>query len=369
MIIDQQLIIDDKKEENWSLKSSLGGLGCSSTKSLQNSSPCIAQPHLWQVIFQLTSKMNKTLGANTGLANTSGSSVTVPSKGEGVAWCSAFIMTSIFIVVGNLLTIVLFAVYNKLRKKSLFLVVNMAFADLMLGAVSLPIYIYYVGAYFQLWPGGLSMYLRIFYTVVDTMFFDASLISAAFISGERLFAIYWPLIHRTLSMRTYRIVILTVWVAALLVSAVVTILQYLASVQIAMYASIPFAAILTFTICGCNIGIWKKFQQEGVPSQQKNRASQNRRLTKMLLLVSVLALLSWLPLIILNCLIYVYHVQIPWLFYDLVNVLNYSNSFVNPVVYALRIPEFRKALASCCFGMQAAIKKTVIYCKEKISKK
>ena len=157
MIIDQQLIIDDKKEQNCSLKSSSGCLSCSSTNSPQNSSPCITEPHLWQIIFQLMSKMNKTLAANTGLGNASGSSMTVPSKGEGVAWCSAFIVTSIFIVVGNLLTIVLFAVYKKLRKKSLFLVINMAFDDLMLGVLSLPLYIYYLGVDYQLWMGSVNM--------------------------------------------------------------------------------------------------------------------------------------------------------------------------------------------------------------------
>ena len=33
--------------------------------------------------------------------------------------------------------------------------------------------------------------------------------------------------------------------------------------------------------------------------------------------------------------------------YDMVNILNYSNSFVNPVVYAIRIPKFQRALCSC----------------------
>ena len=47
-------------------------------------------------------------------------------------------------------------------------------------------------------------------------------------------------------------------------------------------------------------------------------------------------------------------IQIPWQFYDLVNVINYSNSFANPVVYALRIPEFREALVLCCLRRAAA---------------
>ena len=122
-----------------------------------------------------------------------------------------------------------------------------------------------------------------------------------------------------------------------------------------MYASNSYTLILIFAICGCNIGIWRKFQNGTVALQQQNRASQNRRLTKTLLFVSVLAFLSWLPLVIMNFLIFIFHVPIPWGFYNLVAVLNYSNSFVNPVVYALRIPEFKRALTSCCLRRLAAI--------------
>jgi len=114
-----------------------------------------------------------------------------------------------------------------------------------------------------------------------------------------------------------------------------------------MYIWTPFVLILTIIICGCNIGIWRKFRHGSIASQQQNRDSQNKRLTKTLMLVSILALLSWLPFMIFNWLTYVYDVQIPYKFYQLVNVINYSNSFANPVVYALRIPEFKEAWALC----------------------
>ena len=51
---------------------------------------------------------------------------------------------------------------------------------------------------------------------------------------------------------------------------------------------------------------------------------------------------------------FVYDVQIPWPFYDLVTVINYSNSFANPIVYALRMPEFKEALVLCCLRRPAA---------------
>jgi len=84
--------------------------------------------------------MNSTVAANTSSINVNGLSRIVPSKAEGVAWCTALTFSFVFIVLGNLLSIVLFAVNKRIRKKSLFLVINMAFADLMLGAVSLHLF-------------------------------------------------------------------------------------------------------------------------------------------------------------------------------------------------------------------------------------
>ena len=133
--------------------------------------------------------MNSTAASNTSSNSATDSSRIVPSTAEGIALCTAFILSFVLIIVGNLLTIVLFAVNKKLRKRSLFLVINMALVDLMLGTVPLPIYIYSGWTRFQLWKDGSSMSLLIFYTIVNMFFSQASLISAAFISGETRFTV------------------------------------------------------------------------------------------------------------------------------------------------------------------------------------
>ena len=198
------------------------------------------------------------------------------------------------------------------------------------------------------------MSLSIFYTSVDTLFSQASLISAAFISVERLYAMYWPFKHRTLSMRAYRISIVTLWALTLLIAAILSASYLLISHKSVLSVWTPYILTLIFIICGCNIGIWRKFRHGSIASQQPNRDLLNKRLTKTLMLVSVLASLSWLPLVILNCLVYIYDVQITITFYDLVNILNYSNSFANPVLYALRMPEFKEAWALCILRKPAA---------------
>ena len=288
------------------------------------------------------------------------------TQGEGIALCSALTLTFILVVVGNLLTIVIFAKNKNIRKKYLFLVVNMAFADLFLGALSLPVYIYDVGYEFHLWTTfvgnlaiGINKPILIYYMIVDTAFSQASLVSAVFITCERFYAIRWPFKHRTLSTQAYRIAIFSVWALALLISAMWTGSNLLFSYKYTLVFWGPYTLILILITCGCNIGIWQKFQTERVAaSHQESRDLQNKRLTKTLLIVSGLTLLAWLPLVLSNFLMYVWFFHVPKRFYDMVNLFNYLNSFVNPIFYALRIAEFRRALALCCTGrhVQAAVK-------------
>ena len=285
------------------------------------------------------------------------------TQGEGIALCSALTLTFILVVVGNLLTITIFARNKNIRKKYWFLVVNMAFADLFLGAFSLPVYIYDVGYEFHLWTtfvGNLwtNKPILIPYMIVDTAFSQASLISAVFIACERFYAIRWPFKHRTLSAQTYSIAIFSVRALALLISAMWTGSNLLFSYKYTMFFWGPYTLILILITCGCNIGIWQKFQTGTVAaSHQESRDLQNKRLTKTLLIVSGLTLLAWLPLVLLNLLMYVWFFRVPKRFYHAVNLFNYLNSFVNPIFYALRIAKFRRALALCCTGrhLQAAV--------------
>ena len=116
---------------------------------------------------------------------------------------------------GNLLTIFLFP-FNKKRqaRKNLFLVMNMAFADLLLGGVCLPLFVYVLATRNQF---VLPAFLKLFLTVSSQASF---ITTAALISAERFYAIYWPLKHRTLSTRAYRLFIWTAWILAILVSTI-----------------------------------------------------------------------------------------------------------------------------------------------------
>lgn len=108
-----------------------------------------------------------------------------------------------------------------------------------------------------------------------------------------------------------------------------------------------------------HIILWRKVQKRNIALLEQNRAaSQNQRLTNALLFASAISALSWLPFVIVNYLVFVQGVHIPWrfLFVHIINILNLSNSIQNPFVYALRIPEFIQALrVSCCSRRQDVI--------------
>ena len=293
--------------------------------------------------------------------NTSSSSVqySVPSQVEGITLSVIFLLEAVLIVAANFLTLGLFAKEKKLRKKSLFLVVNMAFADLISGAVSLPLYVYSsIGPSYRLWKTSYKA-LEIGWDVTDTTFSQASLISAVFIAFERFYAIYWPLKHLTLSTKAYNITIVIIWTLALLVSAVFNLVKYLISDKAAIYAWMSFPLLFLFIVCACNIGICRTFRKRKVSSQQGNRASQTQRLTATLLLVSTTSLVSWLPLVTANYIFFVQNITTPkmCLIYDIINILNYSNCFLNSVVYSLRILEFRQALVFCLTRRRTVINK------------
>ena len=281
------------------------------------------------------------------------------SKAEGIAFSSVFIVACFFIVAGNFFTIVLFRLSKKLRKRSLFLVMNMAVSDLLLGAVSLPLYIFMNRDYFRLGEVKTKQYFYFSYIFVDTFLSQVSLISAVSISLERFHAICWPYRHRALSMRPYKISIFFTWTLAFFASSVLTLLLWLKLGKYACYVWMTYALTMLSIVCGCNIVIRRKSRERATIVSSYSRLSIES-LTHTLLFVSFLALVFWIPLVIMNFLYLVCEISASWLSFanHIANVLNYCNSCVNPMVYAYRVPEFRQASRLCCLDKRFEVKKS-----------
>ena len=289
--------------------------------------------------------ITKNMSALTSSLNNSFSAMDeMLSDAQVIAWSCALALEAVFIFLENSLTIVLSTFNKKLRnKKNLHLVMNMAFADLVWGGASLPLFVYLVTAtrsrlYFSEFP----TFPQIIFTVSSMASFN----TAALISAERFYAVFWPLKHRTLSTREYKLVILMAWTLATLFSTAYILLFCLSLRAFFAFATL-YGLLLIVTICGLNIVIWRKIQQKSVSCHQ-NRDMQIQRLTKALSLVSVGTLSSWIPAIIINFLRF-FGQNISS---NILLFIYFSSSFINPMVYALRIPEFRQGLHLFCFRSQ-----------------
>ena len=106
-------------------------------------------------------------------------------------WTVTFSLTAIVVITGNLVTIGIFLI-TKLLQRPHFLLISLAIADMLVGALSVPLYIA-VGIH----PNNHLLILS--FQCVDVFTGVISIFTLASISLERMFAIGWPLRHRTLT--------------------------------------------------------------------------------------------------------------------------------------------------------------------------
>ena len=252
-----------------------------------------------------------------------------------VFWSLCFGLLSFLIIVGNALSIsILFK--RRLRKRPHFLLISLAFADLLVGLIPMPLYIIIQYSRYRI--------LSLVYIRVDIFAGLSSVFTLAAISLERLHAIARPLRHRQLTLRSYAIAIATPWIFSLIVS-----LSYLLAV-FSVITFLQFSYVITISLstpllitCISYCIIWRK-QSSRIPSEAQAR--KNVHLNKTLLLITAIFVLSWLPFHLLNIVIsFCVSCEIFSVKVYVMKFLHYSNSFMNFLVYCFRMPDYRKALS------------------------
>jgi len=176
-----------------------------------------------------------------------------------------------------------------------------------------------------------------------------SLINIAIIALERVHATFFPFKHRVLKKWVYRLIIAVVWVTSGLVTLADTLLGEFDTVYFSIYLYPTFMSICLLIICVSYWSIVIKVRC-GAQPQHHGATSRERKLTMTLLIVTVVSLLLYLPNVIVSYVLFISKIEIMVsfsVFYHLhctLLVLFYSNSLVNSIIYALRMPEYRSAL-------------------------
>ena len=256
-----------------------------------------------------------------------------------IVWSLCFGLLAALIIVGNLLTIWIF-LKRRLRKRAHFLLVSLAVADLLIGLITVPLYIAINTAlYFgQLLGKSLSEFTDIFTGI-------ASISTLAAISLERMYAIGWPFPHRNPNFRVYMFAIAIPWIVTSIFTSI-RLLLYLSIITLKafMYCLILFLSTPLLVMCIAYFVAWRK---QKTMMGNRNHVVRETRLAKTLLIITAASLLTWLPFQTLNLLVIRGELggfPNANMIFNIIKFLQFSNSLVNVIIYPFRITEFKNGL-------------------------
>ena len=261
---------------------------------------------------------------------------------------------SVAIVTLNLCTIIVFIKNRNFRKRSMYLVINLAVIDMFIGGIAVYHLFYIPGVHCNLWKSfAIEVRANIFIQDMLLLFFAASLPNIAIISLERAHATFFPFRHRMIKKWVHRLTIAVVWVTSGLVTILYILLLQSDKLYYGEYLYGSVTSICLLIICVSYTSIVIKVRC-GAQPQHHGAASRERKLTMTLLIVTVVSLLLYLPHVIWSSVKFISKFEIYWslspsapfhLDYAFL-ILFYANSLVNPILYAIRMPEYRSALLS-----------------------
>ena len=251
-------------------------------------------------------------------------------------WLTQFIM--VFII--NAFTLVVFARSRHLRRRNTYLIMNLTVADLLIAAVSGPeTILLYVR------DKNLEKGFGVLYSIISDMCWIASLGNLVLISLERLHATLYPFRHCLLGKSFYYKIITFSWFGALTLACGVQISRMNDVTLADRYPWIIYI-FLTLTVLTISyVIIISKFIRKAHVQQLGSVMSAERKLSVTLFIVSAASILTLLPWVIIIC-ISISSDRYLWIQFTPMKIAStfyHLNSILNPVIYAIRLTEFRRA--------------------------
>ena len=269
------------------------------------------------------------------------------SEKEERFWFAASVIEIIVVFSLNTFTLAIYTRTRHLRKRSTFLIINLTVTDLLVGAV--------VGLLPILEPDNHKRDQEQAFSWQSFVYFTlthlspvASLANISLISLERLHATLFPFRHCLVGKRVYLTIILCSWPFALTLSSV-TALLYLRPSPAFLYVFAPYTFLIVVILTLSNAIIISTVKNNPLSPNAGPALSKERKLTVTLLIVTVVSILTILPWVIWTVILYRITIRsklCPAAFYRITNsffAIYLFNSIVNPLIYAVRMQEFRKA--------------------------
>ena len=248
---------------------------------------------------------------------------------------------------------------NKLKRTSL-LLINLAVADLLVGLTEL----ISTGAYKllqQLDEHTLfnSTVNGVIADALHTSFSFASVFFLVLISLECAYALIWPLRHRAVSTKVYIYSVIFVWVAGISSGTLLFLgLHNIIDDLIWTVAALVIVILCLTVICVSYLAIRKRLNcrvpvLDGARHNRHKEPEQKAKLSRTLFIVIAASFLFWFPCMVIYSISSLCSKCVPLIVAHFLNIFRLANSAVNPVIYSLRIPVFKKTLKRIKFCKQS----------------
>ena len=281
------------------------------------------------------------------------------SLSQCIPWLVVLIAECLAIVIINIITIIVFVKQRQLQRRSTYLIIHLAIVDLLVGAVTGPLYIEIIGITCDLWDYNrpdISWLVTLEYFLSDTLPL-VSLVNLAVISSERLHATFCPFKHRLIKKWVYGVIITVIWLVTM--SMMLGVIQVVNSSSYFNYNVIylSYYVSLLLVICVCYISIYLKVRCNRHPQHHGAAGLRERKMTSTLFIVTLGSLLTFLPMITWFSLLGFHQRLISDVssrsLFHLVSIIYlfffFSNSLINPIIYAMRMPELRAGVLQIIF--------------------
>ncbi|KAL4609271.1 neuropeptide FF receptor 1-like [Arapaima gigas] len=303
------------------------------------------------------------------------------SVGVAAGYVLSYLLVLLLCVGGNGLVCLVVLRNRNMRSVTNLFILNLAVSDLLVGIFCVPTTL--IDSLITGWP--FSQFTCTMSNLIQGMSVSASVFTLVAIAVDRFMGIVYPFRHRMRRV-TALLAILLIWLLAFAIifpsAATLTVMHLQDTYMVQgnqtyplfvcyedwprpelrrIYTTVIFAHVylaplgLISVMYGCiSIKLVTKLRQAGLAEGRRARSRRKAKVVKMLVMVAVLFMVSWLPLWTLMLLADYRDLdqqQIDFLssyLFPVAHWLAFSNSGINPVIYGFYNENFRR-------GFQAAV--------------
>ena len=244
---------------------------------------------------------------------------------------------------------------GQLQRQSKFLIIHQAIVDLLVGLVYGPLMIEWSGSFnCDLWDYHRPdvTLLLLLELVLGLQVYQVSLLNLAVISLERVHATFRPFKHRFIKKWVYGVIITIVW----LVPTVINLFIITHSYDFLRLISFAYFFTLLFVVVVCYISIYLKVRCSRHLQHHGVTGLRERKLTNTSFIITLGSLITFLPMVVFWGVL----ASDSKLFDNLSNQSSFhfemvkiifvaANSLINPIIYAIRMPEIRAGIMQIIF--------------------